>query len=90
MKSRVTFLRADRDEYGKKDGTRGVAHRITVITPEGHSGQVFIGGDNDRAVALFRRASELGQGEPVDLVYGYSVFRGDLRVDLMGIEKVSK
>lgn len=90
MKSRVTFLRADRDTYKKKDGGEGVAHRIAVITPEGHAGQVFIGGDNDRAYNLFQDALACGQGEQVDLVYGYSVFRGDLRVELVRIEKVGK
>lgn len=90
MKARVTFLRADREKYKKKDGSEGIAHRIAVISPEGHPGQVFVGGDNERAYGLYQDALACGQGEPIELVFGFSVFRGDLRLELTGIQKVGK
>lgn len=80
----VQILRADRQEY-QKAGEKRVAHRVTVITPEGHAGALFLGGNTERAADLYRAAVSLA-GQSARLVFGFSSFRGDLRVDLVGIE----
>ena len=89
MKVRATFLKADRRVYPRKGGNgEGVAHTVTIITPDGTAGKLFLGGDTERGVALYQSAMSIGQGQQVEIEFGFSEFRGDLRPDVIGLAAV--
>lgn len=89
MKAKVQILRTDRQAYTRKsDGGAAIAHRITVITADGHAGDIFLGGDTERGRALYNAAAAIPQGGEAELVFGFSSFRGEVRTELVGINPV--
>jgi hypothetical protein len=69
---RVEILGKSRREYRRADGSRGVAHNLSVLLETGEVGQLWISEEVFAAVPTDYRG-------PAELVFGSSVFRGDVR-----------
>jgi hypothetical protein len=88
MKTKATFLKAERSTYEGRDGKPRVAHRLKVIMPDGEAGSFFLGGDTETGRALWGQVGNLGQGQQLELTFGVREYKGDLNIELRHVEAV--
>lgn len=75
---KVEILGKSRREYARSDGSRGVAHNLALLLETGETGQLYVSEEVFAAIpAGYRGAAEL--------VFGASVFRGDVRPRVIAV-----
>lgn len=77
MMMKVEILGKTRREYSRKDGSPGVAHNLTILTTEG-AGSLFV------SEQVWNEVPE-GYRGAAELVFGGSVFRGDVRPRVIAV-----
>ena len=71
--------RSKRDYTSKRDGERRTAHHIAVLLEDGTPAEFYVSED------VWYQADKLQRGDAVSFVIGASVYRGEGRLQIEGI-----